>query len=207
MPPLAWVAAWFLKLTKAIVLWGVAQPWGHRFVVGPAWAWVLAFYVVLVLAVVTFTQRGGLRRIRVRWLIGMPWWLLAAWVAPAWLFSASLASRATTAEAEFLSVGHGLAVLIQTPNGQTFLYDCGRLGDPSVGRRIVAPALWERGVGRIDAVFLSHADQDHYNALTDLLDRFRIGVVRITPGFGGEANPSAIDCSSEFEPVASRFNR
>ena len=130
--PLAWAAAWLLNLTKAIVLWGVAQPWGHRFVVGPAWAWVLVFYG--------------------------PWWLLAAWAAPAWLFSANLASRATTAQAEFLSVGHGLAVLIQAPNGQTFLYDCGRLGDPSVGRRIVAPALWERGVNRIDAVFLSHAD-------------------------------------------------
>jgi competence protein ComEC len=192
--PLAWIAAWLLKATKAIVLWGLAQPWGHQFVVGPAWGWVLAFYVVLFLAIVTFTQRGSLlRRPHARWLIAGPWWLLAAWVAPAWLFSWGLAALSTTAEAEFLSVGHGLAVLIQTPDGQTFLYDCGRLGDPSVGRRIVAPALWERGVARLDAVFLSHADQDHFNALTDLLDRFRIGVVRITPGFGGEANPSAID--------------
>ena len=48
-------------------------------------------------------------------------------------------------------------------------------------------------MGRIDAVFLSHADQDHYNGLLDLLDRFSIGVVRITPHFGGEANPAAMD--------------
>ena len=63
-------------------------------------------------------------------------------------------------------------LLIKTPDGRAFLYDCGRLGDPSVGRRIVAPALWAGGVGRIEAVYLSHADQDHYDGLLDLLDRF-----------------------------------
>ena len=55
--PPAWCAAGLLKLTRAIVLWGVEQRWGHRFVVGPAWGWVLVFYVLLGLAVVALTQR------------------------------------------------------------------------------------------------------------------------------------------------------
>ena len=50
-----------------------------------------------------------------------------------------------TLEAEFLAVGHGLAVLIHTPDGQTLLYDCGRLGDPTVGRRIIAPRSGHAG--------------------------------------------------------------
>jgi competence protein ComEC len=192
--PFAWAAAALLKLTKAIVLWGVSQAWGHRFVVGPAWGWVLVFYVVLVFAVFARVQTRRLTRFKYQGLLlVLPWWMLLAWVVPGWLLSSSLASRVATTEAEFLSVGHGLAVLIQTPDGRALLYDCGRLGDPSVGRRIVAPALWARGLGRIDAVFLSHADQDHYNGVLDLLDRFPIGVVHITPGFGGPANPSAVD--------------
>ena len=77
------------------------------------------------------------------------------------------------------AVGHGLAVVIHTPGDQVLLYDCGRMGDPSVGRRIIAPALWSRGLSRIDEVILSHADQDHYNGLPDLLDRFAIGMVRV----------------------------
>ncbi len=109
---------------------------------------------------------------------------------------------APTAEIEFLSVGHGLAVLIRTPDGGAYLYDCGRLGDSSVGRRIVAPALWKRGVGRIDAVLLSHADQDHYDGLLDLLDRFPIGVVRVTPHFGGDANPAANDLLAKIKSRA-----
>jgi competence protein ComEC len=198
--PLAWGAAWLLRLTRAIVLWGVDERWGHRFVVGPAWGWVLVFYVLLVLAVLVRTQNLRLGRLpSPRLLRAAPWWLLAAWALPGWLFSAALTSRSPIPEVEFLSVGHGLAVLIRAENGRAVLYDCGRLGDPSVGRRIVAPALWERGVGRIDAVFLSHADQDHYDGLVDLLDRFPIGVVRITPHFGGDANPAAIDLLRRIE--------
>ena len=127
------------------------------------------------------------------------WWLLAAWSCPAGC-SADIASERTTPEAEVLAVGHGLAVVIQTPDGQTLLYDCGRLGDPTVGRRIIAPALWARGVSRIDAVFLSHADQDHYNGLPDLLDRFPIGTCASRPGFAGAANPPAIELIDQFGP-------
>ena len=37
----------------------------------------------------------------------------------------------------------------------------------------------------------SHADQDHYNALPDLLDRFQIGELVIPSGFVNELNPGA----------------
>ena len=59
---LAWAAAWLLKLTQTIVLWGVAQPLGHRFVVGPTWGWVLVFYALLALAALAVTNdRAGSR--------------------------------------------------------------------------------------------------------------------------------------------------
>jgi competence protein ComEC len=183
-------AGWLLEATQSIVLWGVVQPWGHRFVVGPAWGWVLVFYGLLGLAAVSATHAA--RSTRSGWLKGSgPWWLLAVWALSGWFLSALPAPPATL-EAEILAVGHGLAVIIRTPGGQTLLYDCGRLGDPSVGRRIIAPALWSHGISRIDAVILSHADQDHYGGLPDLLDRFSIVTVRIPPGFGGSTNPGAV---------------
>jgi competence protein ComEC len=81
--------------------------------------------------------------------------------------------------------------VLQLPDGQAILYDCGRMGDPHVGRRIIAPALWSHGLTRLDSVYLSHADLDHYNALPDLLDRFQIGELVIPPGFESEQNPGA----------------
>src|SRR5262249_8174261 len=45
-----------------------------------------------------------------------------------------------------------------------------------------------RGIGRIDEVFLSHADLDHFNGLVDLLERFAVGQVSCTPTFADKAN-------------------
>ncbi len=81
--------------------------------------------------------------------------------------------------------------MIRSPEGRTALYDCGKMGDPKVGRRLIAPALWSRGVRTIDLLILSHADSDHFDGLPDLLDRFEIKLVRVPPGFDGPSNPAA----------------
>ncbi len=191
IPPM-WAAAVLLKLSRAIVFWGVAQPWGHSFVAGPPWGWVLVFYVVLGLAVVF--SRTAARPAILGWLEGRRvWWPLAAWVFPGWLLWSTFTARSPGLEVEFLAVGHGLAVIIQTPDGQTILYDCGRMGDPTVGRRIIAPALWASRASRIDLVLLSHADSDHYGGLADLLDRFPITEVQAPPGFATGPNSGAIE--------------
>ena len=191
--PLAWAAARLLSLTQTVVLWGVAQPLGHRFVVGPD--------LGMGAGLLRDARSGGPCRDEGGPTSGAqtgPAGSTATASGGSWQpgscpAGCSPASRreTRTLEAEFLAVGHGLAVLIHTPDGQTLLYDCGRLGDPTVGRRIIAPALWARGVSRIDTVFLSHADQDHYDGLPDLLDRFPIGEVRLPPGFAGADNPMA----------------
>jgi competence protein ComEC len=145
-----------LQLTEAIVRWGVAQPWGHRFVAGPTWSYVLAFYAVLGLATVIATaMRWNSHR---RLLLGLQTVLgvcLGGLLVPGWLLAQS---GSAAVEGEILAIGHGLAVLIQLPGGHTLLYDCGRMGDSLVGRRIIAPAIWDVGANRIDSVYLSHAD-------------------------------------------------
>ncbi|WP_406698818.1 ComEC/Rec2 family competence protein [Singulisphaera sp. Ch08] len=181
--PAAWVCAMTLAATEFLVRWGASQSWGHAFVPGPSQAWVLIVYGLLAFATVVGIRRWPLRR--------TAWSLLAGWVVLG-LVLPWHPRREGRLEAEILAVGHGLAVIIQTEAGGTILYDCGRMHDPSVGRRIVAPALWARGVSHIDAVVLSHADSDHYNGLPDLLERFTIAEVRVPPGFASPANPGAV---------------
>jgi competence protein ComEC len=81
----------------------------------------------------------------------------------------------------FISVGHGVSVLVEFPDGRTLLYDAGSLGSPYFGARGIASVLWSRGLRRVDAVVLSHADADHYNALPELLKMFSVGVVYVSP--------------------------
>jgi competence protein ComEC len=87
----------------------------------------------------------------------------------------------------FLAVGHGGCTVIETPDGRVLLYDAGAITGPDVARRQIAPYLWERGIRRIDELFLSHADLDHFNGVPALLERFAIGQVTCTPTFADKA--------------------
>ena len=78
-------------------------------------------------------------------------------------------------------MGHGTCVVLETPDGQTLLYDAGSLGPPEFATESVAGYLWQRGIMRIDGIILSHADVDHYNAVPGLLERFRVGAVYVSP--------------------------
>lgn len=76
----------------------------------------------------------------------------------------------------FLDVGQGDCVLVQTAGGRSILIDGGGTRDNrfDVGRRIVAPYLWDRGIGTIDLVVLSHPHPDHLNGLLSLVGPFPV---------------------------------
>ena len=71
--------------------------------------------------------------------------------------------------------------MIELPNGQTMLYDAGRLGSPLAGIRPISSVLWQRGITHLDAIVISHADADHFNAIPGLLERFSAGAVYVSP--------------------------
>ena len=82
-----------------------------------------------------------------------------------------------------IAVGHGTAILIEEPTGRVVLYDGGSMsGGPSASKKI-AQVLWKRGISSIDEIIISHADTDHFNALTGILDRFRVSMVSVGPSF------------------------
>jgi competence protein ComEC len=149
-----------------------ALPGGTLWLPALPWWWVLGFYGLLG-AVVLFDWATA-RRV----LFGLIGWIVLAVVFLGWPVSTNDELRVT-----FLAVGHGTCVVIETPDGRCLLYDTGSLGGPDTVRRVVAPYLWHRGHRRIDEVFVSHADSDHFNGLGQLARRFPIGHVTLTPSF------------------------
>ena len=188
--PAGLATAWLLDATAAVVRWGAARGWGHAFVPEPAWAWVLGFYATLALATAARLGRWPGRRAATGLFIT---WSAAGVVLAVAPGAVTLSRPGDAPRADVLAVGHGLAVVVETGGGRGVLYDCGRMRDPSVGRRVVAPALWARGIRRLDAVVLSHADADHYNGLPDLLDRVPVARVLVHEGFASAANPGAVE--------------
>ncbi len=70
-----------------------------------------------------------------------------------------------------LDVGQADAILVRQ-GGAVALVDCG------LDERVVS-ALVRNNVHHIDAVFVTHWDEDHWGGLPDVLDRFSVGTIAV----------------------------
>ena len=90
----------------------------------------------------------------------------------------------------FVNVGHGTSVLLELPGGETILYDAGTLSSPIRATRSISSYLWSQGISHLDAIILSHADIDHYNAVPELLKRFDVGILYCSPLMFKKVDPA-----------------
>nr|AGC72059.1 putative competence protein ComEC/Rec2 [uncultured bacterium A1Q1_fos_291] len=89
-----------------------------------------------------------------------------------------------------LSVGHGNAVVVQTPDNRVLLFDAGAMHRGERTADTVCRFLWNRGYRMIDAIVVSHPDLDHYNAVASLLERVPVGHVLLTDEFVRTDSPA-----------------
>jgi competence protein ComEC len=83
------------------------------------------------------------------------------------------------AQISFIDVGQGDCELIRLRSGKTILIDGGGAYDNrfDIGRRVVAPYLWNKGIHTIDLVILSHPHPDHMNGLKFIFKKFNVAQV------------------------------
>ena len=116
---------------------------------------------------------------------------------------------------EFLDVGQGDSAFITFPNGETMLIDGGGRVNydsddddaevfepdaPRIGEMVVSEFLWEKGYSRVDRVVVSHADADHSQGLTDIINNFGVGEVWIG------AVPASDSEMAELMAAANRYS-
>ena len=169
--PLGWLVGWALQSGSTIVGWAAELPGAWWYVVGPGPLALALFYTLTITGLAT------------GW--GLRYWRAFGLALGLWLAGTLGAAVLRPAEAQVtvLAVGHGNAAVVESPEGRVFLFDAGSLGGPEAATQVIAPFLWSRGHTRIDEVFLSHADLDHFNGLPALLERFQIGQVTMNPTF------------------------
>jgi competence protein ComEC len=169
-----------LSISEFLVDTTVSWP-GSYWYVGdiPEW-WLWVFY----LGLFAFLTQTLLRK---HWRWGSMAGL--GWLCVGLLFGAARLP-ADELRCTFLAVGHGTCTVLETPDGQTLLYDVGALSGPEVVQHRIAPFLWRRGIRRIDEVFLSHADLDHFSGMRDLLERFAVSQVTCNPTFAEKDTPA-----------------
>ncbi len=168
----------------------------------PPWWLVVAYYAFLIVLVLKFPPVPQINSASVFRAAQHP----RQQPIPTVWFSAALAmlilcigtwSRPTGGSEQVrvtvLAVGLGSATVIELPDGRTVLYDAGTSLPYDVGRSVVGPFLNLRGIRRIDRVYLSHPNLDHFSGLPTLLDQIDADAVIINSCFeprGAPGSPS-----------------
>jgi competence protein ComEC len=165
--PAGWVAhagVWALVGSARLVL---VAPWLSARVPAPGLMLILAYYLALVVFLVVRRMRlvtaSALLVIAIAIARGVSVPGLAPDRHPGML-------RLT-----MFDVGQGEALLLETPSARAMLIDAG--GAPfgaaiDIGQRVLAPALWARGIGSLDTLLVTHGDPDHIGGAPAIVDDF-----------------------------------
>ncbi len=146
---------WLLSQGYGLLASAATLPWASVTLGGrPDWVWGIAGLGTLLL----LAPRGIPGR-----------WLGAVLLLPLWLMRPPSPAPGEV-QVALLDVGQGLAAVIRT-HRHTLVYDTGprfRSGF-NTGEAVVAPYLQHLGIGTIDLLMISHADQDHAGGMQGLL--------------------------------------
>ena len=176
-----------LWLMNRLVEFAAEMPGGHQIALPPAGWWLWGWYPLLLGSLVWLPWAGRGTRVLIPILI----WLLVAPVAD--LYTGKKGPGAGELRMTMLDVGHGGAILLESPEGETLLFVCGSMHDERHAARIVWDCLIERGHRELDGVILSHADLDHVNNVPVLLGRGPVGRLFVSRAFLDDSQQVVLD--------------
>lgn len=189
------VGAWYLPVAQVLLgatglaltaltflaRWFAQLPGAFLYVKRPPVVFMLLYYTVFFAApYFLWSKRGNIRRRRFLFAAMALVLLAISWRGPV----------TPVLTVDFLAVGQGDAILIQSPSGQAALIDTGprqNLGDSifDAGEKILLPYLRAQGIHRLELVFISHGDSDHAGGAPAVISALPVGAVMVPATFDG----------------------
>lgn len=146
--------------------WCSGIPFGEWHVAAPSLTAIVMFYAALAMAIASGLS-SRLRLCGAGVVLGLVCW---------WMWSPRLDVDGDRWRVTFLDVGQGDSAVIELPEGGTVLIDGGaRYERFDMGRGVVAPFLWNRGIRHIDHVIGTHQQLDHVGGLVWVLRHLSVG--------------------------------
>ncbi|MBF8176979.1 MAG: DNA internalization-related competence protein ComEC/Rec2 [Burkholderiaceae bacterium] len=120
----------------------------------------------------------GLALFGTLWMLAPRGWPVRYLGAFAWLpllLNTATHPRAGEMWVTAFDVGQGMALLVETEKHR-LLYDTGPVYSPESdgGNRVILPYLHARGINRLDAVMISHSDNDHSGGALSILKEIEV---------------------------------
>jgi competence protein ComEC len=145
-----------------------AAPWLASRVPPPGLALIVIYYAALVATLCA-------RRVAPRALAMLA--LVAAIAAIAGFVPHMPVPSSSGLRLTMFDVGQAEAILVEA-DGRTLLIDAGGApfgsGSFDIGARVLAPALWARGLRRLDTLLTTHGDPDHVGGAAALIEDFAV---------------------------------
>lgn len=82
-----------------------------------------------------------------------------------------------------VDVGQGDCIIAINDDGRAYIFDGGSSSVSDVGNRRIIPFLKYMGINEIEAIFLSHPDEDHTNGIIELLNMSKQECLRVNRVF------------------------
>ena len=156
-----WLLEHFVAAVRLLSTW----PGGEWHVAAPSVLTMGLFYVCLGL----IWLRVG--RVGFRLVVGTGLVAVLLW----WAWSPRMFPDGEHFRVTFLDVGQGDSAVVELPDGQVLLIDGGAAYERfDMGRGVVAPFLWSRGIRTIDHVVGTHPQLDHVGGLAWVLRHFTV---------------------------------
>ena len=170
-----------------LLIWlanGLAQlPLAEWIVASPPLGWVLVFHGLLLATFFWFWPSPQPEKPSAHWIQRHALffegrrWMVRAWVL--FLLTAGgvggfLAWQPKPFRVTFLAVGHGNAVVLQSPQGRTLVVDGGKETRGPDRYSVVVSFLRHKGIQKVEGVLDTHPDEDHVGGLVNVLSAYPV---------------------------------
>ena len=162
--PFGWVHQELMNGLTSVVSMLAMIPGAEWHVASPSILSMAGFYLCLMMALLS--RKRTVQVVSVGVLICCLLW---------WVWSPRHVFEDDALRVTFLDVGQGDATVIELPGGDTILVDGGAAYERwDIGRMVVGPYLWDRGIRRLTHVIATHPQLDHVGGLSWIIENFEI---------------------------------